>query len=83
MVFSILPAFFTSILKAGTESLGLLDGIAEASSNFFKIYSGPRRGRPGTVAHSYATAFVFSDACRGEFTPIIVAFFVNPPSLLV
>ena len=40
MVFSIFPAFFTSVLKAGAQSLGLVDGIAEAASNFFKIYSG-------------------------------------------
>jgi len=40
MVFSIFPAFFTSVLKAGAGALGLVDGIAEAFSNFFKVYSG-------------------------------------------
>ncbi len=40
MIFSVFPAFFTSVLGAGAASLGLVDGIAEASSNFFKIYSG-------------------------------------------
>jgi MFS family permease len=40
MVFSIFPAFFTAVLRAGARSLGLVDGIAEAASNFFKIYSG-------------------------------------------
>jgi hypothetical protein len=40
MVFSVFPAFFTAVLKAGAASLGLVDGIAEAASNFFKIYSG-------------------------------------------
>ena len=40
MVFSVFPAFFTSVLKAGASSLGLVDGIAEAASNLFKIYSG-------------------------------------------
>ena len=40
MVFSVFPAFFTSVLKAGAASLGLVDGIAEGLSNFFKIYSG-------------------------------------------
>lgn len=40
MVFSIFPAFFTSVLRAGAGSLGLVDGVAEAASNFFKIYSG-------------------------------------------
>lgn len=40
MVFSVFPAFFTSVLRAGAASLGLVDGVAEGSSNFFKIYSG-------------------------------------------
>jgi len=40
MVYSIFPAFFTSVLKAGAGSLGVVDGIAEAASNFFKVYSG-------------------------------------------
>ena len=40
MVLSIFPAFFASVLKTGAQSLGLVDGIAEAASNFFKIYSG-------------------------------------------
>ncbi len=40
MIFSIFPAFFISVLRAGAGSLGLVDGIAEAASNFFKIYSG-------------------------------------------
>lgn len=40
MVFSVFPAFFTSVLKAGAASLGLVDGVAEGLSNFFKVYSG-------------------------------------------
>lgn len=40
MVYAVFPAFFTSVLHAGAASLGLVDGIAEAASNFFKIYSG-------------------------------------------
>ncbi len=40
MVFSILPAFFISVLKTGAESMGLVEGVAEAASNFIKIYSG-------------------------------------------
>ena len=40
MVFSVFPAFFTSVLKAGAASLGLVDGVAEGLSNFFKMYSG-------------------------------------------
>ncbi len=40
MVFSVFPAFFTSVLNTGAASIGFVDGIAEGFSNFFKIYSG-------------------------------------------
>jgi MFS family permease len=40
MVYAVFPAFFTSVLRAGASSLGLVDGISEAASNLFKIYSG-------------------------------------------
>jgi MFS family permease len=40
MVFSVFPAFFTSILHAGATSIGFVDGVAEGFSNLFKIYSG-------------------------------------------
>jgi MFS family permease len=40
MVASVFPAFFISVLKTGAESLGLVEGVAEAASNFIKVYSG-------------------------------------------
>lgn len=40
MVLSIFPAFFTSVLKTGASSLGLVEGLAEGASNIFKAYSG-------------------------------------------
>lgn len=40
MIFAVFPAFFTAVLRAGAASLGLVDGIAEASSNLFRLYSG-------------------------------------------
>src|SRR5579863_8155450 len=40
MVASIFPAFFISVLKTGAESLGLVEGIADAASNLIKVYSG-------------------------------------------
>jgi len=40
MVYSVLPAFFISVLHTGAASLGLVDGIADASANIIKIYSG-------------------------------------------
>src|ERR1035437_7157739 len=35
MVASVFPAFFISVLKAGAESLGLVEGVAEAARSRF------------------------------------------------
>ncbi|KKT74730.1 MAG: Major facilitator superfamily [Parcubacteria group bacterium GW2011_GWB1_44_7] len=40
MVASAFPAFFTSVLRSGAGALGLVEGVADALSNFVKIYSG-------------------------------------------
>ncbi len=40
MILSIFPAFFKVVLKSGAASLGLVEGLAEAASNLFKIVSG-------------------------------------------
>ena len=40
MILSILPAFFISVLKSGAQALGILEGVAEATANIIKIYSG-------------------------------------------
>ncbi len=40
MIVSVLPIFFTSVLKVGAASLGLVEGIADAGANFIKIYAG-------------------------------------------
>lgn len=62
MVFSIFPAFFVSVLKAGAGALGLVDGVAEAFSNLFKICSGTlsdkfQRRRP-LVIFGYLLAII-------------------------
>jgi MFS family permease len=40
MIHSAFPAFFTSVLKSGAASLGLVEGIADGAANFLRIYSG-------------------------------------------
>lgn len=40
MVLAIFPAFFTSVLKAGAGSLGLVEGLADGVANIIKIYAG-------------------------------------------
>ncbi len=62
MIFSIIPAFFVVVLKAGAASLGLVDGIAESASNFFKIYSGHLsdrfQKRKGLVVAGYSLSVI-------------------------
>lgn len=40
MILAIFPAFFTSVLKAGAGSLGLVEGLADGAANIIKIYAG-------------------------------------------
>lgn len=40
MILSIFPAFFSSVLKSGAASLGLIEGVADGLSNLTKIFSG-------------------------------------------
>src|SRR3989344_8022718 len=40
MIYSALPAFFISVLKAGSASLGLIEGIANGLANILKVFSG-------------------------------------------
>jgi len=40
MVLAIFPAFFTSVLKAGAGSLGLVEGLADGTANIIKIHAG-------------------------------------------
>jgi MFS family permease len=40
MIYPLLPVFLTSVLGAGPAALGTIEGIAESTASFFKLYSG-------------------------------------------
>ncbi len=40
MIYPLLPAFLTSVLGAGPEALGVIEGIAESTAALLKLYSG-------------------------------------------
>lgn len=40
MILSVFPAFFSSVLKSGAASLGLIEGVADGLANLTKIISG-------------------------------------------
>lgn len=40
MIYPLLPVFLTSVLGAGPAALGMIEGIAESTASFLKLYSG-------------------------------------------
>jgi MFS family permease len=55
MIYPLLPAFLTAVLGASAEALGLIEGVAEATSSLLKVASGSlsdriRRRKPLVVA---------------------------------
>ena len=40
MIYGLLPVFLVTVLGAGAASVGLIEGIAEATTSLFKIFSG-------------------------------------------
>lgn len=40
MINPLLPIFLTNVLKAGTVALGVIEGVAEATNSFLKLFSG-------------------------------------------
>lgn len=40
MIYPLLPLFLTQVLGAGPASLGIIEGVAESSVSFFKLFSG-------------------------------------------
>jgi len=62
MIYPLLPIFLTGVLGAGAGFLGVIEGVAEASSSLLKLASGvfaDRTGRrKGLVAWGYGVAAV-------------------------
>jgi len=40
IIYPLLPLFLTEVLKAGTVFVGLVEGVAESTASFFRIFSG-------------------------------------------
>jgi MFS family permease len=60
MIFPLLPDFLTRTLRAGPEAIGLVEGVAEATASFMKMFSGwwsdRVRRRKGLVVVGYGIA---------------------------
>ena len=40
MIFTVTPLFLLNVLRVGTPVIGLIEGIAESTASFFKLFSG-------------------------------------------
>jgi hypothetical protein len=40
MIHGLLPVFLTSVLRASTEMIGLIEGVGEATASISKLFSG-------------------------------------------
>lgn len=40
MIYPLLPVFLTAVLGAGPAALGIIEGVAESTASFLKLYSG-------------------------------------------
>jgi len=62
LLYPLLPLYLASVLMAGPKALGIIEGIAEASSSLLKLFSGVLVDRTGTtkrwVVLGYALAAV-------------------------
>src|SRR5512139_1071606 len=62
MIYPLLPVFLSSVLGAGPAALGIIEGIAESTASFLKLYSGYLsdrvRRRKGWVVAGYTISNV-------------------------
>ncbi len=69
MIFPILPLFLTSILGAGKEVLGLIEGIADSTASLVEIFSGYFSDKSGKRKQ-----FVIAGYGISSLVKIIIAF---------
>jgi MFS family permease len=66
MIYPLLPAFLTSILGAGPEAIGVIEGVAESTASLLKLYSGyisdRMKQRKGWVVAGYSISNVIRPA---------------------
>ena len=65
MVYPLMPLYLATVLMAGPKALGIIEGIAEATSSIFKLVSGvimDRTKKAGVTP--YTSTFVFAECYR-------------------
>ena len=83
MIYPLLPLFITGVLKASRSSLGLIEGVAEATASILKIYSGTLSDRfrtrklPMFVGYGLSLAARPLIATAGSWGSVLGARFVD------
>lgn len=68
MIYPLVPLYLTSVLMAGPRALGLIEGIAEATSSIFKLVSGVIVDRTKKIKPWIICGYSLAGFCR----PLIV-----------
>ena len=77
MVYPLLPLYLVTVLMAGPKALGIIEGIAEATSSIFKLISGvivdrTKKAKPWivlgyTLAGLSRPLIAFANSCLWRF----------------
>jgi MFS family permease len=83
MIYPLLPVFLTSVLGAGPAALGVIEGVAESTASFLKLYSGylsdRMKRRKGWIVAGYALSNVIRPliAVAGSWLQVLVLRFAD------
>jgi MFS family permease len=78
MIYPLLPVFLTAVLGAGPAALGVIEGIAESTASFLKLFSGYLsdrvRRRKGWVVAGYTISNIIRPliAVAGSWLQVLV-----------
>ncbi len=64
MIYPLLPLFLTSVLAAGPEVLGIIEGVAEATASLFKLASGVLSDRTARRKPLVVAGYTLAGAVR-------------------
>jgi MFS family permease len=83
MIHALLPVYLVTVLGASTISVGLIEGIAEATANITKVFSGAlsdwmgRRKLLAAIGYGLAAATKPIFALSGSLGPVVAARFLD------
>lgn len=64
MIYPLLPLYLSTVLGASAASLGLIEGVAESTASFVKVYAGSRSDRSGRRKPLVVAGYSLSNLIR-------------------